>query len=159
MPNIHSDRNGKEPGSMAWQSEHILMCSDGISSHCPHLREAHPCIPRASTVLLPSRMPHTRVLHPRGLSQTSCDDCAVTTDESVLWPPCHRAWLFGVAVRVRVWHPVDPGSSPGGVTTLSLRYISPIWLMILLQCMGLILCFPQKHGWHHYSMGFPKCGA
>ena len=27
--------------------------------------------------------------------------------------------------RVHVWHPVDPGSSPGGVTTLSLRY-SPL---------------------------------
>ena len=25
-------------------------------------------------------------------------------------------------VRVHVWHPVDPGSSPGGVTTLSLHY-------------------------------------
>ena len=24
--------------------------------------------------------------------------------------------------RVHVWHPVDPGSRPGGVTTLSLRY-------------------------------------
>ena len=34
-----------------------------------------------------------------------------------------RAWLFGIAVRVQVWHPVDPGSSPGVVTTLSLRYI------------------------------------
>src|SRR4029434_3631028 len=68
LPNMHSDCNAKEPGSLVWQSEHILMCSDGISSHCPHLREAHRGIPRASTVLLPSRMPHTLVLHPRGLS-------------------------------------------------------------------------------------------
>ena len=50
----------------------------------------------------------------------------VTTDEYVLWLPCHQAWLFGVAVRVHVWHPVDPGSSPGGVTdhaqvTLSIK--------------------------------------
>ena len=35
--------------------------------------------------------------------------CAVTTDEYVLWLPCRRAWLFGVAVRVHVWHHVDPG--------------------------------------------------
>ena len=28
VPNMHSDHNAKEPGSMAWQSEHILMCSD-----------------------------------------------------------------------------------------------------------------------------------
>ena len=28
VPNMHSDRNAKEPGSMAWQSEHILICSD-----------------------------------------------------------------------------------------------------------------------------------
>ena len=62
VPNMHSDRNAKEPGSMAWQSEHILICSDGTSSHCPHLREAHPCasrtqafLTRPPTVLLPSQ--------------------------------------------------------------------------------------------------------
>ena len=27
------DLNRKEPGSMAWQSDHILICSDGTSSH------------------------------------------------------------------------------------------------------------------------------
>src|SRR4029434_3436079 len=43
LPNMHSDPNAKEPGLMAWQSEHTLMCSDGTSSHCPHLWEAHPC--------------------------------------------------------------------------------------------------------------------
>ena len=47
-------------------------------------------------------------------TQTHCDDVIVTTDEYVLWPPCHWAWLFGVGVRVHVWNPVDPGSSPGG---------------------------------------------
>ena len=51
-----------------------------------------------------------------------CDDVIVPTVEYALWLPCHRAGLFGVAVRAHVWHPVDPGSSPGGVTTLSLRY-------------------------------------
>ena len=49
-----------------------------------------------------------------------CD--AVTKDEYVLWLPCHRARLFGVAFGAHVWHPVDPGSSLGRVTTLSLRY-------------------------------------
>ena len=43
-----------------------------------------------------------------------CDDVIVSTDEYLLWLPCHRAWLFGVAVRVHVWHPVDPGSSRVG---------------------------------------------
>ena len=32
---------------------------------------------------------------------------------------CQQAWLFGVVVRVHVWHPVDLGSSLGGMTTLS----------------------------------------
>ena len=32
VPNMHSDRNAKEPGSLVRQSEHILMCSDGTSS-------------------------------------------------------------------------------------------------------------------------------
>ena len=40
---------------------------------------------------------------------------AVTTHDWVC--ALTRAWLFGVAVRVQVWHPVDPRSSPGGVTT------------------------------------------
>src|SRR4029434_1744323 len=49
-----SDRHTKEPGSMI------------TSSHCPHLREAHPCASRTQTsfthtpiMLLPSRAPHT----------------------------------------------------------------------------------------------------
>ena len=33
---MHSDRNAKEPGSMVWQSEHILMCSDGTLSQSIH---------------------------------------------------------------------------------------------------------------------------
>src|SRR4029434_742101 len=28
VPNMHTDRNAKESGSMAWQSEHKLICSD-----------------------------------------------------------------------------------------------------------------------------------
>ena len=55
----------------------------------------------------------------RGWGQ--CDDVIVTTDAYVIWLPCHRSWFFGIAVRVHVWHPVDPGSSPGGVTTQALR--------------------------------------
>ena len=41
-----------------------------------------------------------------------------------------RAWLFSVAVRVHVWHPVDPGSSLGGVTTLCEGppgRLTPVW--------------------------------
>lgn len=36
---------------------------------------------------------------------------------------CHaiEPGLFGIRVRVHVCHPVNPGSSSGGVTTLSLR--------------------------------------
>ena len=30
VPNMHSDCHAKEPGLMAWQSEHILMCRDVI---------------------------------------------------------------------------------------------------------------------------------
>src|SRR4029434_3010623 len=80
VTNLHSDRNAKEPGSMVWQSEHILMCSDGTLSHCPHLREAHPCASRTQsflvhppTVLFPSRAPHTQVVHPsiRSVTQGS----------------------------------------------------------------------------------------
>ena len=52
----------------------------------------------------------------------NCDDVIVPTVEYALWLPCHRAGLFGVAVREHVWHPVDLGSSPGRVTLLSLRY-------------------------------------
>lgn len=39
VPNMHSDRNAKEPGSMAWQSELILICSDDHIDHgCLHLK-------------------------------------------------------------------------------------------------------------------------
>ena len=54
------------------------------------------------------------------------DPCDVPTGEYVLWLPCHQAGLFGVAVRAHAWHPVNPGSTPGGVTTLSLCYNPPI---------------------------------
>ena len=54
-PNMHSDRNAKEPGSMAWQSEHILICSDDHIVTLPSpsgsapLRFTHTGIPRAYT--------------------------------------------------------------------------------------------------------------
>ena len=70
VPNMHSDHNAKDPGSLLWQSEQILMCSDGTLSQCPHLQEAHPCASRTQvflahppTVLFPFRAPHTQVLH------------------------------------------------------------------------------------------------
>src|SRR4029434_11062032 len=46
---MHSDCHTNEPGSIVWQSEHTLICSDGTSSHCPPLRFMHTGIPRAST--------------------------------------------------------------------------------------------------------------
>src|SRR4029434_10568698 len=55
VPNMHSDRNAKEPGSLVWQSEHKLICSDdhtvtlpSLSGSAP-LRFMHKGIPRAST--------------------------------------------------------------------------------------------------------------
>ena len=43
-----------------------------------------------------------------------------------------------MAVRAHVWHPVDPGSSPGGVTTLSLRYsISSLKRASCSKCLTL----------------------
>ena len=80
-----------------------------------------------------------------------CDDVIVSTDEYLLWLPCHRAWLFGFVVRVLVWHPVDPGSSPGGLTTLSLRYK---WCHVLrsrckyVNCIGrveLVMLSIRRH--------------
>ena len=77
VPNMHSDRHAKEPRSMAWQSVYIFICSDSTSSHCPHLREAHPCASRTQaflahppTVLLPSRAPHTSASPIYGVPQT-----------------------------------------------------------------------------------------
>ena len=32
------------------------------------------------------------------------------------------AWHFGIAVRVHVWYPIDPGLRPGGVTALHRSY-------------------------------------
>src|SRR4029434_4368290 len=55
VPNMHSDHKAKELISMAWQSEHILICSDdhivilpSPSGSAP-LRFTHTGIPRAST--------------------------------------------------------------------------------------------------------------
>ena len=42
--------------------------------------------------------------------------------------PCHRAWHFGIAVRVQIWYAVHPGSRLGGVTSLSLCYTS-VWVI------------------------------
>src|SRR4029434_3189385 len=67
---MHSDRNTKEPGSLVWQSTYSSVVTI-TSSHCPHLQEAHPFASRTQvflvhplTVSLPSRAPHTQVLHP-----------------------------------------------------------------------------------------------
>src|SRR4029434_7698903 len=73
---MHSDCHTNEPGSIVWQSEHTLICSDGTSSHCPPLRFMHIGIPRASTNrtspiqsaplsrVLPPPHTHIQVLHP-----------------------------------------------------------------------------------------------
>ena len=41
-----------------------------------------------------------------------------------MYSDCHgiEPGSLRFAVRVHVWYPVDPGLSPDGVTTLSLRY-------------------------------------
>ena len=69
VPNMLSDRHTKEPGSPApWHGSQRAYSTVGTitSSHCPHLREAHPCASRTQTslthtpiMLLPSRAPHT----------------------------------------------------------------------------------------------------
>ena len=75
VPNMHSDRNAKEPGSMAWQSEHILICSDDHIITRPSPSGSAPLcftqtgIPCASTNCTSpiQSTPHTRasqVLHP-----------------------------------------------------------------------------------------------
>src|SRR4029434_3618157 len=67
VPNMHSDRNAKEPGSMAWQSEHKLICSDDHIVTLPSpsgsapLRFTHtgiPCAPTNCTFPIQSA-PHT----------------------------------------------------------------------------------------------------
>src|SRR4029434_7745581 len=75
---MHSDRNTKEPGSLVWQSTYSSVVTI-TSSHCPHLQEAHPFASRTQTsltqtpiMLLPSRAPHTQVLHPTMGSFTRC---------------------------------------------------------------------------------------
>src|SRR4029434_494582 len=46
---MHSGRHAKQPCSMAWQSEHTLICSDDhIITHA-HLHFTHTGIPCAST--------------------------------------------------------------------------------------------------------------
>src|SRR4029434_2062181 len=46
---MHSGRHAKQPCSMAWQSEHTLICSDDhIITHAP-LRFTHTGIPCASS--------------------------------------------------------------------------------------------------------------
>src|SRR4029434_105526 len=52
---MHSDHNAKVPGSMAWQSEHLLICSDDHIVRLPSpsggapLHFTHTGIPCAST--------------------------------------------------------------------------------------------------------------
>ena len=64
VPNLHPDRDAKEPGSLVWQSEHILIRSDSPPSHCPPLQEARPCPSRTPTIPHISPNLHTLVLHP-----------------------------------------------------------------------------------------------
>src|SRR4029434_9756211 len=72
VPNMHSDRNAKEPGSMAWQSEHILNRRDdhivtlpSPSGRAP-MRFTYTDIPHAYTNHASpiQSTPHTQVLHP-----------------------------------------------------------------------------------------------
>ena len=78
VPNMHSDRNAKEPGSMAWQSEHILISSDdhivtlSSPSRSAPLRFTHTGIPRASTnCTFPIQSaPHTSASHIYGVPHT-----------------------------------------------------------------------------------------
>src|SRR4029434_10349931 len=167
--NMHSDCHTNEPGSIVWQSEHTLICSDGTSSHCPPLRFMHIGIPRASTnrtspiqsaplsrVLEPTHCtsplqcarvcrgpppththtsaspiygaPHTGVNLPRGPSYSVTATPPMTPREAIppltsfvasrehsqlTWPgyrvPNIHSRLFGMAVRVHVWHPLEPG--------------------------------------------------
>ena len=129
------------------------------SSHCPHLRGAHPCASRTQaflahppTVLLPSRVPpcpecpppththtsaspiygapHTGVNLPGGPSYSVTATPPMTSREAIppltsfvanrehsqlTWPGYRvpnihfgEARLFGMAVRVHVWHPLEP---------------------------------------------------
>src|SRR4029434_5106855 len=78
VPNMHSDRNAKERGSMTWQSEHILICRDdhivtvSSPSRSAPLRFTHTGIPRASTnCTFPiQRSPHTSASHIYGVPHT-----------------------------------------------------------------------------------------
>ena len=147
VPNMHSDRNAKEPGSMAWQSEHILICSDDHIVTLPSpsgsapLRFTHTGIPRASTnCTSPIQsaphtsaspiygVPHTGVNLPGGPSYSVTATPPMTSREAIppltsfvanrehsqlTWPgyrvPNIHSRLFGMAVRVHVWHPLEPG--------------------------------------------------
>src|SRR4029434_2791476 len=52
--NMHSDCHTNEPGSIVWQSEHTLICSDGTPSHCPPLWESAPCASCTQAFLAPT---------------------------------------------------------------------------------------------------------
>src|SRR4029434_5782141 len=90
VPNMHSDCHTNEPGSIVWQSEHTLICSDGTSSHCPPLREVHSCASRTQvflahppTVLLPSRAPHTGVNLPGGPTHSITGTPLMTSQRAI----------------------------------------------------------------------------
>src|SRR4029434_6685516 len=81
---MHSDCHTNEPGSIVWQSEHTLICSDGTLSHCTlalhahrhssHIHQpyfSHPECPLVQSAPPPPPTPHTphththtQVLHP-----------------------------------------------------------------------------------------------
>src|SRR4029434_1811552 len=63
---MRSDRHTKEPARRHGSQITYSPAGTITSSHCPHLREAHPCASRTQIslthtpiMLLPSRAPHT----------------------------------------------------------------------------------------------------
>src|SRR4029434_4068307 len=83
---MHSDRNAKAPGSMAWQSEHLLICSDDHIVRLPSpsgsapLRFSQTDIPRASTnCTSPNQSaPHTSASPNHGVLHTGSTFLGVT---------------------------------------------------------------------------------
>src|SRR4029434_10181917 len=69
---MHSDHNAKEPGSLVWQSEHKLICSDdhtvtlpspsgSAPMRCTYTEIPHAYTQHASPI---QSTPQTQVLHP-----------------------------------------------------------------------------------------------
>ena len=79
---MHSDRNAKEPGSMAWQSEHILICSDDHIVTLPS-----PSVKR--TLVLHAHI-HSSRIHQLYFSHPERPTHKCFTH---LWGPSHRGQL------------------------------------------------------------------